>query len=296
MANDNYYSDREYGFRPRVVKEVSHTAWGGIAVLIEKLIKDDWFAAEYPEQCHDNGAIVGTDKAMMAQAIEGEIPGLEWPVKRMDTPSDAAIFDLIEFCFDKVGKPIRGNFHGFYDHYHYNDFDYIGAESEFLKNINRIISRNGLAYELNGEGHIVRIGAPILHEILAATVFATGDDTLDSMLEAARAKFIDPDPNINHEGMERLWDAWERLKTLEPGKDKKSSANALLDKAASAPMFRQLLEKEAVELTRIGNDHLIRHSEISKELIATSAHVSYLFYRLFALIHLLLQARSPVNE
>lgn len=83
MANDNYYSDREYGFRPRVVKEVSHTAWGGIAVLIEKLIKDDWFAAEYPEQCHDNGAIVGTDKAMMAQAIEGEIPGLEWPVNRL---------------------------------------------------------------------------------------------------------------------------------------------------------------------------------------------------------------------
>lgn len=295
MANDDYYSDREFGPRPRVEEEVSHTAWGGIAVFIEKLINDGWFGGEYPKQCPDAGDVIGTDKAMVAQAIDGEIPYLEWPFKESETPSDAAIFDLIEFCFDKVGKPIPGGFHGYFNHFHYDSFDSVIGQNALLKGINRIFSRNGIAYELNEKGHIVRIGSPILHQALSNAIFLTDDGLLDNMLEAAREKFYSPDKAVNREGLERLWDAWERLKTVEPGVDKKASITAILDKAASAPKFRELLEREAVELTKIGNNHLIRHSETSQEMIVASTQVDYLFHRLFALVHLLLQARSPVN-
>jgi len=37
--------------------------------------------------------------------------------------------------------------------------------------------------------------------------------------------------DVRRESLEKLWDAWERLKTVEPGGDKKAQAKALLDKS-----------------------------------------------------------------
>ena len=42
-----------------------------------------------------------------------------------------------------------------------------------------------------------------------------------------------------------MWDAWERLKTLEPGRDKRESAGRFLNKAAAEPALRARLEQEA---------------------------------------------------
>jgi hypothetical protein len=75
----------------------------------------------------------------------------------------------------------------------------------------------------------------------------------------SRQKFLNRSLNVRRESLEKLWDAWERLKTVEPGKDKKASAKALLDKAAVEPNFRNKLEQEARELTDIGNTFMIRH-------------------------------------
>ena len=46
-------------------------------------------------------------------------------------------------------------------------------------------------------------------------------------------------PKVSKEALEKLWDAWERLKTLEAG-DKKSSIKTLLDKAAPHQLCARL--------------------------------------------------------
>ncbi len=88
----------------------------------------------------------------------------------------------------------------------------------------------------------------------------------------------------------KLWDAWERLKTVEEEKDKKEQVKSLLDKAAAEPNFRARLEKEAFELSDIGNKFITRHTEVGKVPIEDSAHVDYLFERMFSIIQLLLKA------
>ena len=66
--------------------------------------------------------------------------------------------------------------------------------------------------------------------------------------------------------LEKLWDAFERINTLEPGIDKKVAADTMLNRVArSGSRFRQALANEAVALTNIGNSHRIRHSETSQE-------------------------------
>ncbi|MFM0758420.1 hypothetical protein PQQ49_34670, partial [Paraburkholderia strydomiana] len=91
----------------------------------------------------------------------------------------------------------------------------------------------------------------------------------------------------------RLWDGWERLKTLMDD-DKKKSVAIILDAAAKAePDFRQLLEDEAKALTSVGNTKLIRHYEKTRKPVFDTDHVDYLYFRLFALITLLIRKNAP---
>jgi hypothetical protein len=131
----------------------------------------------------------------------------------------------------------------------------------------------------------------VLHDLLIASAFRTGDKSLDDLLGSARTKFLDPDPNVRREAIEKLWDAWERVKTLEPGPDKRSSVKALLDKVADEPAFREVLENEARTLTDVGNRFQIRHSETTQVPLQRNDHVDYFFHRLVALIWLVLRAR-----
>ena len=115
---------------------------------------------------------------------------------------------------------------------------------------------------------------------------------LDELLEAARNKYLDPNPTIRQESLKKLWDAWERLKTVEQPGNKKVSARALLDRAADEPRFRDVVEQDARALTDIGNHFTIRHSETDKAQLQRNEHVDYLFHRLFALLRLLLRATN----
>jgi len=60
-------------------------------------------------------------------------------------------------------------------------------------------------------------------------------------------------------------------------------------KAAGEPTLRAKIEEEAIELTNIGNTFMIRHTETDKIPITDSAHIDYLFHRMFSMIRLLLK-------
>ena len=89
-----------------------------------------------------------------------------------------------------------------------------------------------------------------------------------------------------------MWDAFERLKTVEPGNDKLAQVNAIFNKAAIEPNFRKQLDDEGKLLTWIGNNFMICHTETNKIPIAESEHVNNLFHRMFAIVRLLLRKTS----
>ncbi|MFX0203185.1 MAG: hypothetical protein ACFFCW_44345 [Candidatus Hodarchaeota archaeon] len=71
---------------------------------------------------------------------------------------------------------------------------------------------------------------------------------------------MNPDPVVRRESIERLWDCWERIKTLERPNDKKASITLLLNKAATQADVRAMLEEQARKLTDIGNSFHIRQT------------------------------------
>lgn len=296
-----YFSDRENGTRARVEESISPFVWGGIVALVQTLINSGAFGNTFPEMCPDGAGTVGTDEKSLTLVLGAEIPDLDWPLKTTTesqesfpfnrepfAPATLTILDFIEFCFRSVGKPNQHDFHKFFQHHHLS-FNEQAGQDEFKTNINRIFSRNGIAYELSAIGRIERLAAPVLREALSNTFFVSGDSTLDRMFEEARQKYLSPDAHIRHEALERLWDCWERLKSQDNPSNKKLSIATLLNRASSDVPFRDVIEKEARELTDIGNTFHIRHSEVSQTPLKSSAHVDYLFHRLFCLIMLLLR-------
>ena len=303
FVND-YFSDRENGPRARTEQVISPAVWAGLVATVQALINSGAFGLRFPDRCPDGQAVCGCDADALAAAVIAEMPGLAWPLEttRMAedgflsqhepfAPDTLLILDFIEFVFASVAKPIPGKHHDFFSHHHLT-FDQQSGQEEFRATVNRIFSRNGLAFEMLSTGRIVRVLPPVLGEDLKRTLFRTGDRTLDNMLEECRAKFSERNPLLRREALERLWDAWERLKSLADPGDKKRSIKVILDAAAAEPSLRARLEEEAKELTGIGNSHLIRHSEVTQVPVIDVDQVDYLFHRLFAMIQLLLRKKG----
>lgn len=298
-----YFSDKEQGPKARIERQISPEVWAGIVAHIQALISKGGFGEDFPEICHDGAGTIGTDEKAFSQALKAEIPDIEWPLqlrKNQDhywfdaepyAPDTFVILDLIQFCYLHVSKPIQCGYHAYFKHHHLS-FDAEAGRYEFRETINRIFSRNGIGFELEENGNIKRLAAPVIGEEFEIFRFDTGDTKLDEILEDARRKYLSTNKETHKEAVERLWDAWERLKTLENPNNKKDSITKLLNKAASENEFRTLLEVEAKELTSIGNKFHIRHTEIGKIEIERVEQFDYLFHRLFSMVLLLMQSRA----
>ena len=255
-----YFSDKEQGPKARIERRISPEVWAGIVAHIQSLIASGALGKSFPEICPDGAGPIGTDENAFFHAIKAEIPDIELPLRTTEnhggyfstdephTPDTFIVLDLIQFCYMYVAKPIQRGYHDFFKHYHLS-FNVEEGRQEFRETINRIFSRNGLSYELEENGNIKRLASPILGQKLETFKFDTGDNTLDEILEDARRQYFSTKRESYREAVERLWDAWERLETLENPANKKDSITKLLDMAASETEFRNLLEEEAVKLT-----------------------------------------------
>lgn len=288
-----YFSDRERGPRARTEELIPERVWGALYDLIQGRIDDGSFGASFPEMCPDGRGPIGTDQAAFWRTARAEIPDLPEYLYPGEVPELLVILDLLEFCARSIGQPIPRDYHSHFGHYHLK-FDRPAGLAEFVVWVERLFARNGIAFELTAEGVARRLGPPVLRDELRQAVFHTNDTETDRLLEDARRRFLSPQFADRSDAIEKLWDAFERIKTLENGANKQQTAAQLLDRAAlpQTPKFRAFLGNEAKELTHIGNSLRIRHSETDKEPLATSEQIDYLFHRLFSFLLLLLRATN----
>ena len=284
-----YWTDQEYGARPRTIDVIDERVWNGLRSLITTGLDDGSFGYRFPEECPDRGPFYGCNWQAFGHRLRAEVGDIDWPLPDQELPPTDVILDVLVFCADSVGKPIKEDYHRYYRHHHLSWNREAGLE-RFLSDVNRILARNGVAYELTPDGARRLLPEP-LAKALRSTVFKTGDAETDRLLEAARHRIALPKQDDRQVALEKLWDAFERLKTLEPGADKRRRADALLDRvAAPGTKFREVLGEEARALTGIGNRFRIRHSEVWTESVSSPAQMDYLFGRMFAFVRIVLKA------
>ena len=304
----DYFSDREFGPKPGVTETIGDVVWDAIRSLVVTRINDGSLGYGFPLHCPDGNALQGTDQDALSSAILAEIGSLgaddtddgyrayDWMPSQGCVPRTPAILDLVEFVARNVAQPTQTDWHDFFSHYHLR-LDREEGLRRFIENINRLFSRSGLAYTLTNAGVIERTVALPMEERLKRAVFRTGDTELDGLLDAAVKRFVMPKSDARQDAMEKLWDAFERLKTIEMPSDKRAGTDILIDKATAGggAVFRSAIAADFRELTRLGNELRIRHSEVGKEAVGDNGEKDYLFTRLFSLIWLALNAIGRGN-
>ena len=106
----------------------------------------------------------------------------------------------------------------------------------------------------------------------------TIDQELNSLIEEAKKRFQNPrDKKI---ALEKIWDAFQRIKTYF-GDNKKVSAEELVNLISNDFDF-EFINSEFKTLTKIGDQYNIRHHERNTILITEDKHIEYLFFRMLA--------------
>lgn len=296
-----YYSERNEGTAPRECEDIDSRLWGGIVSAISRRVDSGAFGHSFPlNDCDDDPtAVIGTNSYTMRLAVLAEIPALThtvdgkesagWPLYSHHMPPISAILDLVEFCYKHVAHIEHTTYHNFFGHEHLF-FDVDTGQAELREDINTIFRRNSSVYELDYYGDIERIGTSIVTTTIKDTVFNTGDSTLDILLESARDKYLDRSPKIRVESLHALWDALERMKTIED-ENKKRGIELLISKVARTSEMTKVIDSELSDLTDIGNNFQIRHHEVGK-IDINIRDVDYLFHRAFATVAHLLRLKA----
>lgn len=299
-----YYSER-HGIRKQREKtyNVSLDAYNLILEVTDRYkINLAW---KFPLTCPDNEMnICGLNETAFFRDLRFEIPGLfnergfirptrynnVFDGEYEDEFDQYALFDFIEYLAINVKDFVIVDRHSFFQHDHYKFISGNKSFNNFLDEIDKTFEKIGLLYRTNEVGQIERI---IENESMVKTVkeqiVTVREKGLKELLEEAITLFKDPNTMRIRDATEKLWDAFERLKTYYTKLDKKSSSDkVILDAANGNAEVKKLLDEEFLTLTKIGNNYRIRHHETNKIEI-TIDHYEYFFNRCLSVISLALK-------
>lgn len=155
--------------------------------------------------------------------------------------------------------------------------------SQFRNEINAIFKLNNINVELrNGEVH-------------STSNKAIGLDYSTNINEAGLEELIRTAEDLYNKGeysyaVEKIWDAFERIKTYYPTLDKKKSAEKIInDISYGNEHIKKMFDNEFKVLTDTGNSYRIRHHEINKIDISKELHYKYFYKRCLALISVIVE-------
>lgn len=117
-----------------------------------------YFQEAFGYQCVDAGDVAGS----LGVDIEAQMllllrKGGLWPIP-VNGPEYSVddVFDVIEFLYDHVSKPVAGTFHSFSGcGWHYRTFDKEAGAEEFRSEVNRFLRDFGDGFELSPAGEIL---------------------------------------------------------------------------------------------------------------------------------------------
>lgn len=151
--------------------------------------------------------------------------------------------------------------------------------SNFENEVNNVLSNYG--YKL-----IDRKMMPMQNQIKAEI---PKEPTLRDLVLEAERYFKKQDLESKQRALEKIWDAFERMKTYY-SPDKKKSTNQIINMISNgdAELYNKL-DAEFLELGNIGNNYQIRHFETNKKPINDVRIKEYLYTRCLALINMIIR-------
>ncbi len=202
MGDDTYFSERELGLPIQDKDEIGQLFWSGFVALVNRYIRNGSLAQEFPENCFDVRVSVGYDEQLLGKAFQAEIQSIAWPLNDWEIPDTLSVLNSVEFFCPYVSQPGQQTYHDFAKHFHLLSFDREAGLKNYRVDVNRLFRTSHLAYELQPDCKIHRLGPVVLRDILTNAAFKPEDQEVNRLLENTRIKIGDPDLNIPLTGVQ----------------------------------------------------------------------------------------------
>jgi len=223
-------------------------------------------------ECVDLGNVPGKlGDNIEAQIVRSLRKTNLWPITPLCLDySEDDLFDVIEFLFDWISKPVPhdGDYHSWGQcGWHYSEFDQHTGRKEFRQEINEMLQDYDSGYELSSEGEILTLPQQGLDHLLQADLPAYDQTNVEGRIEAAIHKFRSRHSSLDdrRDAVRDLADVLEFLR----------------------PQLKQVLtRKDESDLFNIANSFGIRHhNERQKTAYDQAIWYSWIFYYYLATIH-----------
>jgi len=271
MTNHTFYSLRtgsnpaKGGFAFEYLKELFKRVYGNLS---EAGYFEESFGFWCVDADHIPGKITDIELEIFLKIRKKNL----WPISEsINHYNEDDLFDIIEFLYIHVSKPIDGNYHSWNDcGMHWETFNKAEGQKEFKEKINEILGMYIGEYELSENGEILTkpdVGFEKIFEadIPSANKSVTG--RIDSAIRHYRRHGSTVDDR--RQAVRDLADVLEYLR----------------------PKVKSILTKQdEKDLFNLANNFGIRHhNEKQKTNYDTSLWLSWMFYYYLATIHVLLR-------
>lgn len=265
---------RYYSARTGKNPQANHIDLPMLLRLFKDIYRDyterGYFQQAFGYSCVDAGDVPGSLGADVAAQVFRRIRKADlWPIEQccLEYKEDD-LFDVIEFLYDSVAKPLDGYHHDFNGcGWHYSSFDRESGQEEYRLEITSLLQDYGEGFELSAKGEI--LGSP--------------EHGLESLLEASVPP-LDPD-NVN-DRVERAILKFRRYKSSLD--DRRDAVRDLADVLEFLrPKLKTVLaRKDESDLFNLANNFGIRHHEEGQQTDYDKAiWQSWMFYYYLATIH-----------
>jgi hypothetical protein len=266
--------------KPRAYYSVRNSADPSIAQLsfssfttlflsgFRQLRSAGYFDEVFGYSCIDDGDVPGTAGEDAAEYVLFLTRKHLWPVDdRIFEYSEDDVFDLIEFLFDQVSKPISGRMHSYADcGMHWDNFDQVPGRVEYREMVNPLLQSYAAGFELNERGEIMSLAPHGMGKLLEASP-PTQDGSVRGRMDVAIDRFQRHGSSIDERrhAVRDLADVLERLRPI--AKD-------------------VITRKDEADLFELANKFGIRHfNDKQKTNYDQAVWLSWIFYHYLATIN-----------
>ncbi len=238
--------------------------------IYQLFLNKEYFQEAFGYVCIDAGPVAGKlGFDVEAQVLRKLRKADLLPIKdKCLEYSEDDIFDVIEFLFDNISKPLEGYHHDYGGcGWHYHTFDSELGREEYRQEINEILQDYKDGYVLSGDGEILALAEKGLENLFNANLPTYDPTNVEDRVNAAVLKFRRHKSSID-ERRDAVRDLAAVLEFLRP------KIKAVITKSDENDLFN------------IANNFGIRHhNETQKTDYDTSVWLSWIFYYYLATIH-----------
>lgn len=229
-----------------------------------------YFQESFGYECVDAGFVPGTlGEGIAAQVLRMLRKEGLWPfADKYLSYSEDDLFDVIEFLYDHVSKPIEGDYHDYSEcGWHYHTFDQPPGRQEFRAQVNDLLGDYEDGFELSEDGEILTSVEHGMDYLIQAELPEYNPEKVEQRVEAAVRKFrrYRSSQEDRRDAIRDLADVFEFLR----------------------PKLKKVLTtKDEADLFNLANNFGIRHhNPEQKTEYDKPIWYSWMFYYYLATIH-----------